>query len=121
MRTYFPEAHYMPDGNGNYRPTYRRYREDPFTLVPGRKVYATVTQAKNAAVAFLTACQPQIRAERIETNADPLGLSDWQHQRAGRAALEQEKALGAIIVKGKVIKVERPGKRAVLVMNGSAG
>lgn len=108
MRTYFPEAHYMPDGNGGYRPTYKRYLEAPYTLVPGKKVYPTVSQAKEAAVAFLIGLQPKIRAERQESaNDDPLGVSAWREQRAGRAAQDQEQALGAVIVRGRQIPVER--------------
>lgn len=120
MRTWFPEAHYMPD-MGQYRPTYRWHLEDRWTLVPGRMLYPTAGQAIDAGKAYLIAAQKPIRAERCEAAADPLGVSDWQQERAGRAALEQEQALGAIIVRGKQIKVERPGKRAVLVIQGSAG
>lgn len=107
-RTWFPEAHYMPDGNGGYYATYKRYLEEPFTLVPGKKVHPTAGQAIAAAKAFLIKSERPIRAERATpANDDPLGVAAWHEERAASRVADQEQALGAIIVRRRQIKVER--------------
>lgn len=106
-RTWFPEAHYMPD-MGQYRPTYRWHLEDGWTLVPGRKLYPSVGQAIDAAKQYLIAAQKPIRAARVESaNDDPLGVAAWRDERAGKAAEDQQQALGAVIVRGRQVQVER--------------
>jgi len=109
-RVWFPEAHYMPYGGG-YLPLHRWYVGDPYKLLPGPKEpYPTVTQAKNAARDYMAALMAsRMRSEAVEAPepADALGVDQWHQERAGRAAAEQERALGALIVKGRQIQVER--------------
>lgn len=50
---------------------------------------------------------PTIYAERAEVAKDVLGVAEWHEERAARAAQDQEAALGAVIVKGRQVKVER--------------
>ena len=105
MRTFLPKAHYMP-WRGQYRPMFRRFKESPWELVPKAAPCATAGQAIAAAEAYLEqVLNPPIRAEKAE--ADTLGRTQWHIERAQRAAEQQEQALGAVIVKGRAIKVER--------------
>ncbi|WP_288142708.1 hypothetical protein [Mesorhizobium sp.] len=43
---------------------------------------------------------------------DVLGLAQWHEERAAREAVRQEEVLGAIIVKGKQVAIERRKVRA---------
>jgi hypothetical protein len=105
-RTFLPKASYMP-WNGEYRPTYRWYQESPWTLVPGNRRYPTAAQAIAAADEFLAkGLNPPIRAETAEP-CDILGLSAWHLEKAAQRAAEQEQALGAIVVKSRMVIVER--------------
>lgn len=105
-RTWLPKSNYMPWA-GQYRPTYRWYVEQPFTLVPGGASYATSGQAIEAADQFMAGVlNKQIRAEKPETR-DVLGLQQWHEQKAAQRAAEQEQALGAVIVRGRAVKIER--------------
>ena len=110
-RTWLPKSHYMPWG-GQYRPMYRWYCEAPWALVPGGKSYPTVGQAKAAADDFLAAAMnKQIRGTVTEP-CDILGIAQWHLEKAAQRAAEQEQALGAIIIKGKSVTVERRRVRA---------
>jgi hypothetical protein len=107
-RTWFPEAHYMPD-MGQYRPMYRWYRENPWRLVPGEARYPTAGRAIAAAKDWLASRLNSHPGEGAPepANDDPLGVAAWREERAGRAAQDQQQALGAIIVKGKQVQVEK--------------
>lgn len=106
-RTFLPKAHYMP-WHGEYRPLYRWYSEQPWTLVPGGLSYPTAKKAIDAADEFLArGLNPVIRCEKAAETADPFGLAEWHEQRAAKAANDQEAVLGAVIVKGRQVKVER--------------
>lgn len=106
MRTWLPEPGYC-EVSGKFRPAYRWYVEDKFRPVPGTGRFPTAEGAMGAARDFIVAAQTPIRAERTETDPDPLGVDQWHQERAGRAAAEQERALGALIVKGRQVQVER--------------
>lgn len=91
-----------------YRPLYRWYSESPWTLVPGGLSYPTSKQAENAADAYMaTKLNPPIRAEKKAKDPDTLGRKQWHIERAARQAEQQEQALGGIISRGRMIKIER--------------
>lgn len=105
-RTFLPKAHYLALG-GTYRPMFRYYKESPWALVPGAAPCATAGQALAAADAYMEQrLNPTIRSEVTEAR-DVLGIAQWHEERAARQAEQQEQALGAIIIKGRQIKVER--------------
>lgn len=105
-RTWLPKSHYMPWA-GQYRPTYRWYVEQPFALVPGGQSFPTASQAIAAADEYLAnAMNKQIRGTVTEP-CDILGLASWHLEKAAQRAAEQEQALGAVIVRGRQVRVER--------------
>jgi hypothetical protein len=102
---FLPEFKLMPAKGGGYRCTYRLFDGKPFVLIPG-EAKDTAAQALNAAKAYVRAkLNPPIRREIAVK--DLLGVAEWHEQRAARQAEQQEQALGAIIIKGRQIKVER--------------
>lgn len=106
-RTFLPKAHYLPIGD-RYRPMYRLFQEEPWKLVPKGQAYPSVGQAIAAADAYMAEkLNPTIHAERAAQAEDVLGIAAWHEERAARAAQDQETALGAVIVRGKQVKVER--------------
>lgn len=106
-RTFLPKAHYLPVGEF-YRPMYRLFQEEPWKLVPKGQGYPSVGQAIAAADAYMAEkLNPTIQADRAELTKDVLGVAAWHEERAARAAQDQEAALGAVIVKGRQVKVER--------------
>lgn len=103
--SFLPEFKLMPAKGGGYRCTYRLFEGKPFVLIPG-EIKTTAGQALNAAKAYVRLkLNPPIRAEVAAR--DVLGLKQWHEERAARQAEQQEQALGAIIIKGRQIKVER--------------
>jgi hypothetical protein len=105
---FLPEFKLMPAKGGGYRCTYRLFDGKPFVLIPG-EAKTTAAQALNAAKAYVRAkLNPPIRREIAAK--DVLGIAQWHEQRAARQAEQQEQALGAIIIKGRQIKVERRGR-----------
>lgn len=107
MRTFLPKGSYMP-WRGQYRPTFRFYQESPWTLVPMGGSFDTASQAISVAEAYMASkLNPPLRCETAPPDADPLGLAKWHEQRAAQLAETQEAALGGIISRGKVIRIER--------------
>ncbi|TPM53258.1 hypothetical protein FJ959_22270 [Mesorhizobium sp. B2-2-4] len=105
---FLPEFKLMPAKGGGYRCTYRLFEGKPFVLIPG-EAKETAGQALNAAKAYVRAkLNPPIRCEAAVKDA--LGVAQWHEQRAAHQAEQQEQALGAIIIRGRQVKVER--KRA---------
>jgi hypothetical protein len=111
-RTFLPKASSMP-WRDQYRPLYRWYSESPWTLVPGGLSYPTSKQAENAADAYMaTKLNPPIRAEKKAKDPDTLGRAQWHEQRAAVEAERQERVLGAVIIRGKPVAIERRRVRA---------
>lgn len=107
MSDFLPEYHYLPVAGG-YRPAYRLFAGKPFRLVPDSLPLPTVSQAIAAAKEYVKGkLNPEIRCEKAAEGVDPLGVAEWHEQRAARAAHDQEAALGAVIVKGRQVKIER--------------
>jgi hypothetical protein len=112
-RTFLPKAHYMPD-RGVYRPLYKWYREDGWTLVPGRLTYPTAQRAIQAADDFLAkGLNPPIRSETVPDPAIPdfLDPEAWNRERAVRQAEEQQGAFGTVFVRHKPVRVEYAKRR----------
>lgn len=106
-RTFMPKAHYLPIKD-RYRPMYRLFQEEPWKLVPKAQAYPSVGQAITAAEAYMAEkLNPTIYAERAAVAEDVIGVAAWHEERAARAAQDQEAVLGAVIVKGRQVKVER--------------
>ncbi|TPN44439.1 hypothetical protein FJ981_27985 [Mesorhizobium sp. B1-1-4] len=102
---FLPEFKIVPAKGGGYLASYRLFDGVPFKLIPG-DVKATAGQALNAAKDYVRQkLNPPIRREIAAK--DVLGVQQWHEARAARQAEQQEQALGAIIVKGKQVKVER--------------
>ncbi|RWF44277.1 MAG: hypothetical protein EOS65_02560 [Mesorhizobium sp.] len=102
---FLPEFKIVPAKGGGYLGSYRLFDGKPFKLIPG-EAKGTASQALNAAKDYVRAkLNPPIRAEQADSDPDIIG--DWYTQRAARQAEQQEAALGAIIVKGKAVRVER--------------
>jgi hypothetical protein len=113
-RTFFPKAHYMPIGD-RYRPLYRWYEESNWTMVPNVGTFPTVAQALSAAEDYMKArMNPEIRAEQAKESADPLGVSAWRQERAGRAENDQRATFGSIFKQGREIKVESKKRKALV-------
>lgn len=111
-RTWLPEAHYMPD-MGQYRPLYRWYRESPWTLVPGGKLYPSSNRAVTAAKDWLAAAMNKGRAEQApEIEPDVLGVANWRDEKAASVEREQVGAFGTIFIKGRAVAVEKRRARA---------
>ena len=108
-----PKGHYLPLGD-RYRPMYRWFQESPWTLVPDGGSYSTSGQAVAAADAYMAKrLNPPIRSEQAEVIADVLDVNAWYRERAGQAARDQQEALGAIIVKGRQVAVEKRARGRV--------
>jgi hypothetical protein len=87
------------------------FSDRPFRLIPGAEKFASAGQAITAAKDYVRArLNPPIRGEVTEP-CDVLGLAHWHEQKAAQRAAEQEQALGAIVVKGRAIIVERRKER----------
>jgi hypothetical protein len=111
MSDFLPEYHYLPV-LGGYRASYRLFADRPFRLIPGAEKFATASQAITAAKDYVRArLNPPIRGEVTEP-CDVLDVRAWHEQKAAQRAAEQEQALGAIIIKGRAVKVERAKVRA---------
>lgn len=107
---FLPDYSQMP-WNGRYRPLFRLFAAERWRYVrkDGAPVECdTASQAIEAAKACVRRIlNPTIYAERAAVAEDVLGVAAWHEQRAARAAQDQEAALGAVIVKGRQVKVER--------------
>lgn len=109
--SFLPEFNAVPV-RGGYRGSYRLFDSQPFRFIPGCEPYPTAGRALEAAKDYVRErLNPPIRGEVTEAR-DVLGIQQWHEQRAARAAAEQEQALGAIVVKGRQVKVERRRERA---------
>ncbi|TPM37038.1 hypothetical protein [Mesorhizobium sp. B2-3-2] len=109
--SFLPEFNAVPV-RGGYRGSYRLFDSQPFRFIPGCEPFTTAGQALQAAKDYVRErLNPPIRGEVTEAR-DVLGIAQWHEQRAARQAEQQEQALGAIIVKGKQVKVERTKVRA---------
>lgn len=110
---FLPDYSQMP-WNGRYRPLFKLFASERWRYVrkDGAPVECdTAGQAIEAAKACVRRIlNPTIYAERSAVAEDVLGVTAWHEERAARAAQDQEAALGAVIVKGRQVKVER--KRA---------
>jgi hypothetical protein len=106
MSDFLPEYHYLPVPGG-YRASYRLFAGSPFRLIPGAEKFASAGQAITAAKEYVRArLNPPIRGEVTEAR-DVLGLQQWHEEKAAQRAAEQEQALGAIVINGRAVKVER--------------
>ncbi|TPK14151.1 hypothetical protein [Mesorhizobium sp. B2-5-11] len=104
--SFLPEYNAVPV-RGGYRGSYRLFDSQPFRFIPGCEPYPTAGQALTAAKEYVRLrLNPPIRGEVTEAK-DVLGLAAWHVEKAAQRAAEQEQALGAIIVKGRQVKVER--------------
>ena len=102
---FLPEFKVMPAKGGGYLALYRLFEGKPFVIIPGGS-WESATKALNAGKEYVRAkLNPPIRAEKAE--ADTLGRSQWHEERAARQAEQQEQALGGIISRGRMIKIER--------------
>lgn len=107
MADFLPEYTYLPIG-ALYRPAYRLFVGQPLHLVPSVEPCVTVSAAINAAKDYVREkLNPPIRVEHAEMVADVLGVDAWHQERAERRARDQEQVLGAIVIKGRQVKVER--------------
>ena len=103
---FLPEFKTVPV-RGGYRGSYRLFDSQPFRFIPGCEPYPTATQALTAAKDYVRErLNPPIRGEVTEAK-DVLGLSAWHLEKAAQRAAEQEQALGAIVVRGRTVKIER--------------
>lgn len=107
---FLPDYSHMP-WNGRYRPLFKLFATERWRYVrkDGAPVECdTASQAIEAAKACVRRIlNPTIYAEKAAVAEDVLGVAQWHEQRAARAAQDQEAALGAIVVKGRQVKVER--------------
>lgn len=101
--------------NGRHRPLFKLFASDGWRYVrkDGRPVECdtpaqAITAAKECVKRILN---PEIKSEKVnDALADEVML--WRQRRAEEAAEAQEATLGAVIVKGRQVKVERLGRRA---------
>lgn len=107
-RTFAPDYGALPTTAG-YRPMHTWFVEVKLAVThfdDGPRYYETWLQARNAAKAYVAEIMAKrIRAEKVEP--DVLGLAQWHEQKAAQRAAEQEQALGAVIVRGRTVKIER--------------
>jgi hypothetical protein len=107
---FLPDYSQMP-WNGRYRPLFKLFASERWRYVrkDGAPVECdTASQAIEAAKACVRRIlNPTIYSERAAVAEDVLGVAAWHEERAARAAQDQETALGAVIVKGRQVKVER--------------
>lgn len=100
---------------GRYRPLYKLFANDGWRHArkDGKPIecdtaHQAIEAAKDCVRRILN---PEIRAEQAEIVADVLGVEEWRRERAAQAAGDQEAVLGALIVRGKAVKVERRKRR----------
>lgn len=112
---FLPDYSSMPF-NGRYRPLFKLFSTDNWKFVRenGAPVerdtaHQAIQAAKDCVRRILN---PEIRAEQAEIVADVLGVEEWRRDRAAQAAGDQEAVLGAVIVRGKTVRVERRRARA---------
>ncbi|MCA0032729.1 hypothetical protein [Mesorhizobium sp. B263B2A] len=106
---FLPEYTAVPV-RGGYRGSYRLFCGQPFRFIPGCEPYPTAGRALEAAKEYVRIrLNPPIRSEITEAK-DVLGLASWHLEKAAQRAAEQEQALGAIVIRGRSVKIER--KRA---------
>lgn len=107
---FLPDYNQMP-WQGRYRPLFKLFSTDGWKFVrrDGQPIECdTAHQAIEAAKECVRRIlNPEIRAEKAEQVADILGVEQWRRERAGQAAGDQEAVLGALIVKGRQVRVER--------------
>lgn len=107
MADFLPDYTYLPIGS-LYRPAYRLFVGQPLHLVPNVEPCTTASAAVKAAKAYVRErLNPPIRAQHAEIVSDVLGVDAWHQERAEQRARDQEQVLGAILVKGRQVKVER--------------
>ncbi|WP_144223449.1 hypothetical protein [Mesorhizobium amorphae] len=107
---FLPDYSSMPF-NGRYRPLFKLLSTDNWRFVrkDGMPIECdTASQAIEAAKDCVRhILNPEIRAEQADKVADVLGVEQWRRERAAQAAGDQEAVLGAVIVKGRQVKIER--------------
>ncbi|WP_018428235.1 hypothetical protein [Hoeflea sp. 108] len=107
---FLPDYSHMP-WNGRYRPLFKLFATERWRYVrkDGAPVECdTAGQAIEAAKECVRRIlNPTIYSERTAVVEDVLGVAAWHEQRAARAANDQEAVLGAIVVKGRQVKIER--------------
>ena len=107
---FLPDYSSMPV-NGRYRPLFKLLSTDNWRFVrkDGKPIEVeTAGQAIEAAKECVRQIlNPEIRAEKAEAIADVLGVEEWRRARAERTAGDQEAVLGAVIIRGKTVRVER--------------
>ncbi|WP_379069281.1 hypothetical protein ACHMW4_04115 [Mesorhizobium sp. UC22_110] len=112
---FLPDYSSMP-ANGRYRPLFKLLSTDNWRFVrrDGKPIEVdTARQAIEAAKECVRQIlNPEIRAEKAEAIADVLGVEEWRRERAAQAAGDQEAVLGAVIVRGRTVKIERRRARA---------
>jgi hypothetical protein len=110
MTSFLPDYSTMQI-DGRYRPLFRLFADSGWKYVRKDGVPVecdTVSQAIDAAKECVKAIlNPKIHAEQAEVVQDILGVDAWHRQRAGQAAQDPQAAFGAVIVKGRQVKVER--------------
>lgn len=107
---FLPDYGQMP-WQGRYRPLFRLFAHEGWKFVrkDGLPIECdTAGQAIQAAKDCVRRIlNPAIRAEQAEIAADVLGVEEWRREKAAQVAGNQEAVLGAVIVKGRQVKVER--------------
>lgn len=112
---FLPEWTFI-EWKGRYRPAFRLLSNSGLKYVrkDGQPIECdTAGQAIEAAKECVRRIlNPEIQAEQAEVVADILGVDSWRRERAAQAAGDQESVLGAVIVRGKTVRVERRRARA---------
>ncbi len=107
-RQFLPEYGVLPVG-GRYSPMFRLFVGDRWHYVrrDRKPVYFdTASQAIAASKAHVQRLlNPEIRSQKTAAVPDVLG--DFRARKLAEAAADQEAALGAVIVKGRPVQVER--------------
>lgn len=107
---FLPDYGQMP-WKGRYRPMFKLFATDGWRYVrkDGQPVECdTAAKAIDAAKECVKRIlNPEIRAEQVHRDALADEVTLWRQRRAGEAAEAQEAALGAIVVKGRQVKVQR--------------
>jgi hypothetical protein len=109
---FLPEFKVMQAKCGGYRGMYRLFCGKEFKLIPGA-AKATASQAMSDVKEYVRLkLNPPIRAEKKAPEPDTLGRAQWHEQRAAVEAERQERVLGAVIIRGKPVAIERRRVRA---------
>lgn len=99
---------------------YKFYLESPWTIVPGRKLFATQREATDAADAYmaekLNKANHHEMMEPVEENPLDGEVKDFLARREQKAIEEKSRVFGdkpaaTIFRKGKQVKVEHKNKR----------